>query len=41
MYFGHKCVETEPNSSSELAVFLKYHMPLRCNKNLWTYTLGV
>ena len=28
MYFGHKYVETGPNSSHELATFLKYHIPL-------------
>ena len=29
IYFGHKHVETGPNSSHELATFLKHHMPLR------------
>ena len=28
MYFGRKYVETAPNCSYELAIFLKYHMPL-------------
>ena len=28
MYFKHKHVGTETNCSHELAVFLKYHMPL-------------
>ena len=28
MYFGRKYVETEPSSSHELTIFLKYHIPL-------------
>ena len=28
MYFEHKRVETGPNCSQELAIFLKCHMPL-------------
>ena len=36
MYFGHKHVETGPNYSYELAIFLKYHMPLKKkDTNFW------